>query len=285
MNDSTLVASIEQILLQPLRNLGASVIVALPNVLQALLAILIGYVAASILRRFTKHILRAIGIDVIYRRLTQKEHLTTEGLVGGPSDLGALAVYWSVMLSAALYALQILGLSEAAILLYRLVSYLPMVFISIAIVTIGLYAADLFNRVVTAAADSAKLPMPRLWGLGVQHATIGFTALAVLDYLQIATTSVLLVVAVAVSVVPVAAIIAFGWGGRRQAEELVTGRAYRAYLEPGDTITFHFGGELIEGAIEELGPTIARIRTSEGECLVPYTALLTAKTLVRKSTK
>jgi len=281
VNEASFGASIQKVVVEPLQVLGESIVSALPSVFQALLAVAIGYLAAAVARRLVKHALRAIGVDVIYRRLTGREHLAGEGLVGGPSDFGGLAVYWAVMLSAALYALQVLGLSEAAVLLYRLVNYLPMILVSIAIATIGLYAADLFGRVVTAAADSAKLPMPRWWGLGIQYGIIGFTAVAILEYLQIGAASAVVIAAAVASVVPVAAAIAFGWGARRQAEELITGRAYRTHLAPGDTVAFQLDGERIEGTVEELGATVLRVRTTEGTCLVPYTALARTKTLVR----
>lgn len=276
-----LAALIDQVLVQPLTSLGDGLVNAMPNILLALLVLLLGHVAATLLRRLSAHVLRAIGVDVIYRRLTHKNPHSAEGVSGTPSEIGGFVVYWTIMLSVALYALQTLGLSEAAILLERLIGYLPMLFVSIGLITIGLYAADLFGRIVTATAVSAQLPMPRWWGVGVQYATVGFTALAVLDYLQIATSSVLLVAGIIVSVVPVAAMIAFGLGGRRQAEELIAGKALRPHMTPGDMISFRHDGERVEGELEELSVTVARIRAGGEVYLVPYTKLAGSVTVVK----
>lgn len=272
---------IDEVIVRPLASLGERVVWLVPKLLHAGLILLIGYVVAAILRRVSTHALRAIGIDVLFRRLTASNELIKEGITRGPSDLGGFIVYWSIMLSAVLYGLQILGLSEAAILLERLIGFVPVALASLGIMTIGLYAADLFGRIVTVTAASAQLPLPRWWGLGVQYATVGFTFLAVLDYLQIATSSLLLVVGIVVSIVPVAAMIAFGLGGRRQAAELISGKALRNELQVGDTLRFRHDGQVVEGVVEVLGHTLLRLRSEDGVHLVPYSTLTDRVVAVR----
>ncbi len=275
---------IDEAIVQPLMRLMDGLVQAIPSILYALAVVLLGHLAAALLRRLSAHAVRAIGMDVVYRRLIQRSNLSSsDDGVSTPSEIAGFVVYWTIMLSVVLYALKLLGLSEAAILLERLIGYLPMLFVAIGLVTIGLYAAELFGRIVTATAASAQLPMPRWWGVGVQYATVGFTALAVLDYLQIATGSVWLITGILVSVVPVAAMIAFGLGGRRQAEEVIAGRALKPHISVGDAVSFRYRDQVLEGEVEELSVTMARVRVGECSYLVPYTVLGGAAIAVRAS--
>lgn len=271
---------IDTVIVQPLIELGKTILGSGPRVLHALIVLILGHFAAAVLRRLTTHGLRAFGIDVIYRRLSNGK-APDSNVIRGPSDLGGSVVYWTIMVSAILYALQILGVDEARGLMEQLLAYLPKILVSIALVAIGLYAADFIGRIVTATAASAQLPAPRWWGLGVQYATVGFTAVAVLDYLQIAADSVLLVLGIVISVVPVAATLAFGLGGRRQAGDLLSGRALKGHLAEGDTILFQHRGSALEGMVEELSPTLVRVRAGESVYLIPYSILNRQVTVIR----
>lgn len=251
----------------------AAVVGAGPNIVRAIVVLVVGKLLAMLARRVTSHGLRALGIDVIYRRLNKGPELQAGGVAQGASELGGFVVYWTIMISAVLYALQLLGLEEATILLQRLLAFLPEGFIAIILLTIGLYAADLLARITTVGATSARLPVPRWWGLGVQYATVGFTVVAVLEYLQVSTSGVLLLAGIPLGAVPVAAMLAFGLGGRRHAKELIGGKGLRRHLNPGDRLVAQVEGARLDGVIEELCPTFVRLRVGDAIHFVPYSAL------------
>jgi len=83
----------DEVVVGPLSNLVAAVGKALPLILYACAVVAVGYLLATLLRKLTQHALRAVGADVIYRRLAQRHDVLGESAVRGPSDLGGLVVY------------------------------------------------------------------------------------------------------------------------------------------------------------------------------------------------
>lgn len=203
-------------------DLWADVIQFLPELLTALLVIIVGWIIASWLKRliervFTKlkvnEALNAAGID----RLTSKAGLSLQAGV----FMGAL-VKWFVILAFFVAALDILGLQEVTAFVRDVVlNYLPRVIVAVLILLVAVIVANLAKGAVSTAARATSIGHAELFGRLAHGAILVFAVLAALSQLQIAPELIQILFMGIVFALSLALGLAFGLGGRDAAGKFV----------------------------------------------------------------
>jgi hypothetical protein len=189
----------------------------LPNVLAAIVILVIGLLVAKLLEAVTRRGLTAAGL---HRRRGAREVLGQgPALERLPTTAGRI-VYWVLALVTIGLAVDALHLAWLSAGVARVVAYLPNVLAAAAIVVGGYVAANFLGRKARsgeAGAFGARL------GRGAIFALAAFMAL---QQLGIATAIVTIAFTVALSAMAVAGAVAFGLGNRELA-----GRVTREWYE------------------------------------------------------
>lgn len=287
----------DRLVARPLETLGAAAALYLPRLLAALLVLLLGRLAAGLLARLTRDLLRAGGLDVLMNRLGVTGALQRAGVGRRPSELAGLGIFWVVMVSALMVAFESLGLDSAALLLRALVAFAPRLLGAVAMGALGLVAADRVGRVVERAAAAAAVPAARLWGQLARWGVLAFAGAAVLEDLNLASQTLRVALLAVLATGPLGAAVAVGLGGREVAREVLAGQVVRAMFRPGDWVEVELAsGRAVRGRIQRFDVAATLIRPAggpasegaaeaagEGEALVavPHSSLVTGRVALR----
>lgn len=238
----------------------------LPNLLGAIVVLVVGWWLAGLLGKLTDRGLEAIHFDRWMARAHVDEAIARSGMRIEPSALVGNLVKWLVFLVAILVATDALGLPQVTAALNALIGYIPNVIAAVLIVGFGAVLATFVNNLVR----SAPITGSHLLGQVAYYAVVVFAVMAALTQLNIAPALIQTLFTAVIGSVAVAAALAFGLGLRHQAANLATSAGVKAMCRVGDNLSVKDeDGTLIAGRIEAIGPTMTRLATDEGAVLVP----------------
>jgi len=235
----------------------------LPNLLGALALLLIGWLAAFVVRwlihRFGK------GLDailaVIHRWLGQEVTRPRWSV----SNLVANIAFWITLAYTVSAAAEQLGLITFANWVLGLLGYLPRVLISAFILFIGYLISNGVRNVIVAVADSNNFQH----GLSLGHLASGlilaFTLLLGLAQLGLDVAVFANIILLAAAALFGSAALAFGIGAGDAVRNIMASHYVRKAYRPGQKVRM----QGLEGEILELTQVAVIVETGEGEASIP----------------
>ncbi len=130
-----------------------------PNVLGALVIILLGFIIVKVLSRIVRKTLEKVGMDKLADNTINKiDVLATNNIVVKPSKLAAQIVYYSGLLIVLVAATDVLKMDAVSNLVKEAVNYVPSLITAMMLLAIGLIIADFVQDVALAALQSLNVP-------------------------------------------------------------------------------------------------------------------------------
>lgn len=210
-----------QALIGPLEMLGKKLLALLPNVLAMAIILTVGLVGAWALGCLVERLLRVVGLDHLANRLGVNAALARGGVKTDPSRLAGRAVYWVVLIVAAMAGLGALNLQPVNQFAQSLLAYVPRLFTAALILMSGYLLSNFVSQAMLIAAVNAGLPPARVLAAcsrwGVQLVAIAMA----LEQLGIAQNIVVVGFGIAFGGVVLAAALAFGLGAKDLAKDLL----------------------------------------------------------------
>ena len=212
---------------QALQNLWQSFLGFVPKLLIAVIVFLIGWFIAIAIGKVVAEILKRLRFNRLFEKGTWKAALEkAEFKIDASEFIGAI-FKWVFIIVFLQVAVGILGWTQFAGLLAKVIGYLPNVIVAALIFVVAVIVADIVEKIVVAAAEGAKFAYTRLAGTIVKWAIWVFAILAILRQLIIVPELVdILFGAIIYGVVALVVIsfgIAFGLGGKEVAAEILQG--------------------------------------------------------------
>ena len=146
-----------QSLLTAMNTLWGKLAGFIPNLLGALVVVLLGFVIAKLLDALLSKLLAKLGLDRLMGGTGLTKLLARVGIQVPVSTLVGKIVYWFVLLVFLVSAAESLGLQRVSATLDVLALYLPKVFGAALVLIVGVLLAQLVNSVVRGAADGVGL--------------------------------------------------------------------------------------------------------------------------------
>ena len=195
----------------------------LPQLLGALLILLIGYLIAKAIEKLVQKLLRSVKFDSLLHRGTGGSYI--EKVVPSPTKLVGSVAFWVLWLAALSLAVTILGIPALTGFVAAIYSYLPNVVAAILIFLVA-------GAVSTAAAALATrlmgdTPTGKVVATTVPVVTMLIATFMILNQLEIAPAIVTITYAAIMGAVALGMALAFGLGGREVAAKLLN-QAYEA---------------------------------------------------------
>ncbi len=190
----------------------------LPNILAAIVILLVGWIVAKVLKAVVRRGLRLVKFPVLAEKAGIDGFLEKGGVKLSSTDLLAVLVYWLVMLIVLLTAVNVLRLEMASQLLNQILLYIPNIIVAVIVIVVGLYAASFVAGLVRMAAANAGIEEAGLVAGLARWALIIFTFAIALNQLRIGEDIVANGFLVLFGAACLAAALAVGLGAR----EIVT---------------------------------------------------------------
>ena len=212
---------------------------ALPNIIGALLLLLIGYFIAKIIARIIRKALQMAKVDTLADKLQDIDLISKSGINIVPSAIISKIVYYMIFLAFVIASADALGVAEISTLIKQLVAYIPKVLIAAVIIAVGLWIANSIKDIVKTALDSMGVNASGIIANVVFYflfITIALSALEVAEIpMDFLTGNIQLLLGGAV----LAFAIGYGFASRDVMANLLGGLYSRNKFQKGDVVSIN----------------------------------------------
>ncbi len=190
---------------------------AIPNIIGAVLVLIIGWVVAGILAAIVVRLAWAIHVDTVADRVGANSFLSRSGTKLKTSDVFGEVVKWVIRLVFVEMAAEQLGMPQVSQIINAILAFIPNIIVAAIILGIGAFFGQLLGGLVRGSASEAGLGNANLLGRLTSGAVLAFAIIAALNELNIAPVVVNTLYIGLVAAVSLALGLAFGLGGRDTA--------------------------------------------------------------------
>src|SRR5215212_5117329 len=187
----------------------------IPQLIGAIIILVVGYIVAKILQAVIARVLKAVGFDGWMERSGIKQFFDRAQTNETPATILGKLVFWFVFIIAITMAADALGIEQVSQVLAQLIAYIPSIIAAILILVFAALLANFLSRIVRGATDSDLLASI------ARYAIIVYAVFAALTELGIAVQLTAPTFLIVLGAVALAAAIAFGWGGRDVAKDII----------------------------------------------------------------
>lgn len=203
-------------------SLWNGIIVFLPNLVIALLIVIIGWVVGSLLGRFIAQIIKSIRVDEALAKAGVDDVLRRGGVHLNTGKFIGTLVEWFVILVFLIAAFDVLGLTQVNAFLYNVVLlYLPNVIVAVLVLLLAAVIGDVMQKIVVTSARTAEVRSAHLLGTVTRWTIWIFGLLVALSQLGIAEAFIQTIFTGVVVALSLALGLSFGLGGQDAASRFI----------------------------------------------------------------
>src|SRR5215216_4487486 len=200
---------------EPLRNALSTFLEYIPQLIGAIIILIVGYIVARILQAVVSRVLQAIGFDGWMERGGIKQFFDRAQTTETPATVLGRLVFWFVFIIAITMAADALGIQQVSAVLAQLIAYIPSIIAAILILVLAALLANFLAGIVRGATGSDLLSNI------ARYAIIIYAAFAAVTELGIAVQLTAPTFLIVLGAVALAAAIAFGFGAQGVAKDIV----------------------------------------------------------------
>jgi small-conductance mechanosensitive channel len=266
-----------QVVIDSLTKIGTDIINFIPNLINGLIILAVGYLLAWIIRWVVGTVLRRLRFDPLVERTGITGSLRGLGVQTPLSQIIAQTIFALLLLSFMITATRLMGLEAVASLLERLLAYLPSAIAALIVFLIGGIVAQFTGTLVTTAGTGAGLAYADRVGRVVQYLISVFVVILALGVLGIDTALLVTAFTIMLAAFALALGLALGLGARPVVFQILAGYYLRSRLPTGRAITV----DEVRGDVASVGSVNTLVTTPDEDVVIPNGRLF--ETLVRLS--
>src|ERR671916_177993 len=202
-------------LLQSLQNALSTFLEYIPQLIGAIIILIVGYIVARILKAVVGRVLQGVGFDGWMERGGIKQFLDRAQTRETPATVLGTLVFWLVFVIAITIAADALGIQQVSAVLAQLVAYIPSIIAAILILILAALLANFLAGIVRGATGSDLLASIARFAIIIYAGFAAITELGIAVQLTAPTFLIIL------GAVALAAAIAFGFGSQNVARDIV----------------------------------------------------------------
>lgn len=204
-----------------LLNLWEKLVSYLPEILGALVVLIVGLIVAGLLAKIVKKIIEAAKIDQLLGQTKVRDEFKKVNVDFSVAKLIAWIVKWFIILATLIAVADILKIPQITQFLQQVALYIPNVIAAVVILTIGVVAGNTVKEIVAKAVEASKLSdsAARPIGAIAKWAIILFALGAALVQLRVAAELVQIFFTGLIAMLALSGGLAFGLGGKDKAKD------------------------------------------------------------------
>ena len=209
-------------LLGSLRASWSSMAAILPDIVLAIVLLVVGWLFARLIRRLAIRAMRAAHVDTLAERSGFDDFLIQGGIEITTVTLLGAAIYWLILAAVFITLLDAIGLRAAAVLLDRLAAFVPNLIVAIGILVFGTLLSRIVGGVVFGYLSNIGSVAAEPIGALSRYAVLVFVLFMAAEQLAIRTEILVSAFQIAFAAMCLAAALAFGLGGREWAAKVIS---------------------------------------------------------------
>src|ERR671914_753699 len=231
-------------MVESLRNALDVFLAYIPQLIGAIVILIVGYLVARALQAVVSRVLQAVGFDNWMEPGGIKQFFDRAQTRETPATVLGRLVFWFVFIIAITMAADALGIRQVSEVLAQLIAYIPSIIAAILILVLAALLANFLAGIVRGATGSELLSNIARYAIIIYAAFAAITELGIA--VQLTAPTFLIVLGAAA----LAAAIAFGFGAQGVARDIVEKAYDRRNEAQGGTA--RGGGS---GGGDDTGPT------------------------------
>jgi hypothetical protein len=193
---------------------------AIPNILGALILLIIGWIIAGIVGGLVTKLCRGFHVDTVADRVGVNGFLQQSGTKLRTSSIIGEVIKWVIRLVFIEMAAEQLGMPQISLIINQILGFIPNIIVAMVILGVGAFLGQLLGGIVRGAASEAKIGNASLLAKLTSGAVMAFAIIAALNELNVAPVVVNTLYIGLVAAIALALGLAFGLGGRETAARL-----------------------------------------------------------------
>src|ERR671938_356428 len=142
---------------QPPQDTLSTFLSYIPQLIGAIIILVVGYIIAKILQALVTRILRGVGFENWMERGGVKQFFDRAQTDHTPASVLGILVFWFVFIIAITMAADALGLRQISGFLNQLIAYIPSIIVAVLILFLATLLANFVSRIVRGATGSEIL--------------------------------------------------------------------------------------------------------------------------------
>lgn len=235
------------------------IVALIPHVLAMLLVLIVGFLVARVLDKFTATLSHSLGVQTAAEKSGLAASMKHVGITKTVPQIMGQIVFWMTMCAFLAAAFNILGLGAVSAAVEQIVAYIPNLLVATVVVIVGLLAAGFLRGVVATSTDRLGITYAETLADAVYYVLALVTFLGAFDQLHIEFGLLKELILLAAAGLALGCGLALGLGGRDVMAGILAGHYLRQRMHAGDRI--HVAG--MSGTVREVGPVATVIETEE----------------------
>jgi hypothetical protein len=264
--------------IQSLTSMGEKIMTTIPNIIGAIIVLLLGWIITKIVVYLLKRIFKFAKIDVLSEKINDLK-------LFGKADINipitkAITVFvkWIMFLVFLIIAADIMNWTIVSQEIGNLLRYLPKLFSAIALFMIGIYIARFVKKAIQGFYESFDLAGAKIISGLVFYIIAIIITITALNQADIDTTVVTNNVTIILGAFLLAISIAFGLGSKEVVGDLLRTFYTRKNYEVGD----HIKLAGTEGTVEAIDNISMTLSTAKGKLIIPIKDVVESKVEILK---
>jgi hypothetical protein len=206
-----------------LQNIWTKIVAFVPEVLGALVIIVIGLIVAGALGKLAKKLVHLTHVDALAQKIGLSRRFEDAGIKFSISGVIGWIVKWFFIIVTLIAAVDILKLQQVTKFLQDVALYIPNVIVAVVILVIGLVIGQFSYQIVekTAKASHLTAHIGDVLAAIAKWSIVIFALMASLTQLSIATRLIEILFTGFVAMLALALGLSFGLGGREKASRFL----------------------------------------------------------------
>ncbi len=242
---------------------------AVPKFLGALIVVLIGWIIARLTAKFTKRVLKTIGLDKLTERLNEIDIVYRSKIRIVPSVLLSKLLYYVLFFIFIIAATDVLGMEAISNLMSDLLNYLPHLFSAFLVFIAGILIADFLKGVVLTTCNSLGIPAANIISNVIFYFLFLNVVMIALSQAKIDTEFIQDNLSIILAGVVLAFAIGYGFASRQIVANFLSSLYNKEKIKIGDMI----GIEGVKGEVIEIDNSTFTILSENKKIIIPLSKL------------
>jgi small-conductance mechanosensitive channel len=256
----------------------ASILSVLPNVIGALVIMLIGWLIAIFIKKMSVSMLAKMGFDRLSNESGVLSMMDNAGITQKPSNIVGKIFFWLILFLFMVPAADTLDFKDLVLLIKSIISYLPKLMIAITVLVLGAMFAKFIRDTVANNRVFSNISAGGSIANTLYFVILASIVLMALEQLNINTQLLYSILLIVLSGTVLALAISVGLGAKEVAKNILTGSYARESFTPGSIVEI---GEL-QGEIISVGAVNTLLKLSESDSLsIPNETLFKSNVVIK----
>lgn len=226
-----------QPVIQALTKILTDILNFIPHFINGLIILIVGYLVCLLIRWILRFIFRQIRLEDLAERAGINNAIRSLGVRVALPEIIVQVIFFFLILSFAIEAVSLMGLTAVAILLQNVLLFIPRAISAVLLIIFGSMLGRFLGDTITTVAANVYITYSRALGKIIEYAILAFVVVLAISTLGVDTSVLTSSLTIIIASTGLAVALTFALGSRESARNVIAGYYVRQNFRPGQLLT------------------------------------------------